>query len=207
MKKILKILLVLSLLVIYSCKEPANIFVGNVSIDKGKLIVDTKTYLGDDNLRILVNEIRSPDFKSKLSVKDIPVFIQSFLDSLADTFSIANPGEEWKCCCTQPMEIDYSTQREIIDTKTGDTLLQVSMKCKDVPERELTYFGLGKNTAVLTYHTGGWGVMEHLLVIRFENEKVQDFRHTDVNKDLKSTAEIIQYLAESGWGIVGSTSL
>jgi hypothetical protein len=202
----LKILPILFLLSLWSCQESADSYASNIYVDNGKFTIDTKAYVGDGNLEILLRDVKSPDFKTKNSVQDIPVFIKTFLDSLADTFSIANPGEDWKCCCTSPMEMDYSTQKKTVDPKTGDTIYTVSMKEKYVPLRELTYLGIGRNTAVMTYHTGGWGVMEHILIIRFEGEKIVDFRHGNVEKDIATKAAIIQYLEERGWGIYGNLS-
>lgn len=172
----------------------AGNYVSNISLVDGKFIIDTNAILNNNNLQTLIEELEKTNLVEKNKVAEIPPFIKLFLDSLTGNFSIANPGEEWRVGCTPPMEIDNSTQKKSIDPETGDTIITVSMKTKDVPSRQLIYFGVGHNIALMTYYTGGIGKSEHILVMKFNNNEIIDFWCGNILTDLTKKMEILNFL-------------
>lgn len=187
-----------------SDKKLTDNYVSNVSFVDSKYIIDTSAILNNSNLLSLIADLEKSDLDEKKTVAEIPSFIKTFLDSLTDNFSIANPGEVWKVGCTSPMEIDNSTQKKSIDPKTGDTIITVSIKTKDVPTRQLVYFGLGKDIALMTYYTGGIGKSEHIIIIKFDDNKIVDFWCGNILIDLTNKAEILKYLKDNKdkhWGL------
>ncbi len=185
-------------------KKSTDSYVGNISLVDGKYQIDTNAILNNKNLQQLIDDLENADLKQKKTVIEIPSFIKSFLDSLTNNYSIANPGEDWKVGCTPLMEIDYSTQKKNVDPKTGDTVMTVSMKTKDVPTRQLIYFGVSSNIALMTYYTGGIGKSVHILIIKFDKTKIVDFWCGNILTDITNKEEIIQYLNENkdkDWGL------
>jgi hypothetical protein len=185
-------------------KNQTDNYVSNLSYVNGLYQIDTNAILNNNNLQQLINELEKADLADKKTVTEIPLFIKSFLDSLIDNFSIANPGEDWKVGCTSLMEIDNSTQKKRIDQKTGDTIITVSIKTKDVPTRQLVYFGLGKEIALMTYYTGGIGKSEHILIFRFDNNKIVDFWCGNILTDVTNKTKILKYLNDNKdkhWGL------
>lgn len=185
-------------------KKPTDNYVSNLSYVNGAYKIDTNSILSNNNLQQLIDELENADLADKKTVTEIPLCIKSFLDSLIDNFSITNPGEDWKVGCTSPMEIDYSTQKKSIDQKTGDTIITVSMKTKDVPTRQLIYFGLGKEIALMTYYTGGIGKSEHILIFKFVDNKIVDFWCGNILTDVTNKTEILKYLNDNKdkhWGL------
>lgn len=208
MKKIFGILM--TTLVIYGCsttqhdklvedEKSAGNYEGNISLVNGKYPIDV---LPNNNLQLLIEELEKVELDEKKTVAEIPHFIKSFLDSLTGNFSIANPNEDWQVGCSPPIEIDYSTQKKSIDPKTGDTTFTVSIKNKNVPTRQLIYFGLGKGIALMTYYTGGFGKSEHILIFKFDNTNIIDFWCDNVLCSLTNKAEALKHLKENkDWGL------
>jgi hypothetical protein len=82
------------------------------------------------------------------------------------------------------------------------------MKTKDVPTRQLVYFGSGKDIGVMTYYTGGIGKSEHIIIIKFDDNKIVDFWCGKIFTDLTNKAEILKYLKDNkdkDWGLNTNT--
>lgn len=174
-----------------------------ISVD-GKYQIDTNAILNNNNLKQLIDDLERADLKEKKTIAEIPTFIKLFLDSLTDNFSIANPGEDWRVGCIVPMEIDNSTQKKSVDSKTGDTVITVSMKTKHVPTRQLIYFGIGSNIALMTYYTGGIGKSEHILIFKFNSNEIVDFWCGNILTDVNNKTEILKFLKDNkkkDWGL------
>lgn len=187
-----------------SDKKTVGNYESNVSIVNGGFVIDTNAILNNNNLQLLIDDLEKNNLRENKTVTEIPPFIKSFLDTLTGSFSIANPGEDWQAGCTSPMEIDNSTQRKSINPKTRDTIITISMKTRDVPTRQLVYFGLGKKIALMTYYTGGIGKSEHILIFKFDGNKIVDFWCGNILTDIKTKAEVIKYLKENKdkeWGL------
>ena len=179
-------------------------YISNISLVEGNYKVDTNAILNNNNLFPLIEELEKADLSEIKSVAKMPSFIVSFLDNLTDSFSIANPDEDWKVGCSGPMEIDNSNQKKTIDSKTGDTIIIVSIKTKNVPSRQLIYFGLGNDIALMTYYTGGIGKSEHILIIKFDNNEIVDFWCGNILADVTNKVDILKYLKsnkDKEWGL------
>lgn len=132
-----------------------------VSKVNGQFKIDTGNILINKNLPTLLLDLDKAYLADKKAVADIPAFIKTFLDSISDDkdFSIANPDENWKSGCTDLVVVN----------KKGNVI------SKKLARRQLVYFGLGKNIALLSYYTGGIGKSQHLALIKFQDEKIIDF--------------------------------
>ena len=205
MTTIIKIFASLVILTIYSCNNQSlnKTHTSSIKFEAGKIVLDTNTILTNKNLQSFIDELNEQDLIKKKTFQEVPNSIKVFLDSLTGKFSIANPGETWRVGCTDPFEID-SIQNKTIDKKTGDTVYQV--KLKEFPARQLNYFGLGKEIALMQYYSGGIAKIEHILIFKLSGDKIVDFWSGTGNifKDNVSKAEILKCLQDNknkNWGL------
>jgi hypothetical protein len=207
MTAIFKILASIFLLFFVACNaSTSSQNKSNIEFDNGHFIIDTNAIVTNRNLQSLLEELENQDLFIIKTRLEIPVCIKSFLDSLTGTFLIANPGEQWQVGCSPPIEIDYSIKKMSIDSKTGDTILSYSLKDTTFPKRQLNYFGMGKEIALMKYYSGGIGKMEHILIFKFAENKVVDFwsGNGQIFKDDATKEEIIHYLKDNKnkhWGL------
>jgi hypothetical protein len=180
----------------------ADNYVSNISLVDGKFVIDTSAILNNNNLKSLISDLEKTDLDEKKTVAEIPSFIKSFLDSLTDNFSIANPDEDWQVGC---VIIGKQIQKKVYDKNTGDTLIEITFdNSEPLPSRQLIYLGIGKNIALMTYYTGGIGKSEHIIIIKFDDEKIVDFWCGNILTDLTNKAEILKYLKDNKdkqWGL------
>ncbi len=122
----------------------------SVSVKDGQYSIDTAIIYSDLNKKALVAALEKEKLEEKKRVEEIPDFIKFFLDSLAgkDKFQMANPGEEF--------QVGWFPN-------------------KNAPDRQLVYFALGKNIAILSFYSSGMEKSQHVGIMRFENEQVVDF--------------------------------
>ncbi len=183
-------------------KQTPDNYESYVLVVNGKFVIDTNAILNNNNLLSLIDDLENTDLTEKKTVTEIPPFIKSFLDSLTDSFSIADPGEDWQVGC---VVMGKQIQKRVYDKKTGDTLIQVAFdNSQTLPSRQLAYFGRGKDIALMTYYTGGIGKLEHILIIKFDNTKIVDFWCGNIMTDVSNKAEILKYLKENkdkDWGL------
>lgn len=145
-----------------------------------------------EQLQTMITELETSSLSQKKTVNEIPTFIRTFLDSLTDGFSMANPGEEWQEGCI--IDHVWITRKEY-DPKTGDsTLVSTQDMSQPLPSRQMIFFGLGENIALMTYYTGGWGKSAHIMIVRFERYQVADFWHGYGEGELTNKQEIVSYL-------------
>lgn len=151
--------------------------VSSITFVDGHYTIDTTTIVSNSNLQILIDNLEKSDLTEKKTVAEMPVFIQSFLDNLTESFSIANPGEDWQEGCI-----------------IGEPL----------PARQLIYFGLGAEMALMTYYTGGFYASEHILIFQFNGNEMIDFWCGNTLTDVTHKTEIIHYLKtnkDKHWGL------
>lgn len=181
--------------VLVTKKKSDRNYTSNLISFNGKYQIDTNAILNNNNLESLIDEAEKADLIEKKSVEEIPVFIRSFLDSLTDGFSIASPGEDWQSGCCVIM--GKRTQKMVYDKKTGKTLIEVTFdSSQSLPSRQLIYAGIGKDIALMTYYTGGWGVSGHILIIKFDETKIVDFWCGNILSDVTNKAEILKCLKD-----------
>ena len=145
---------------------------------RGSYKIDTLVILTHQNLDTLLADIERTDLITYRKVSDIPDFLVDFLKGVTeDKFSIANSNEKWQIGCD-----------------VGD----------DLPTRQLIYFGLADNIALIAYFTGGIGKSEHLLIFKFSGEEITDFWCGNVLANLANTEDILKYIKGNRpkkWGL------
>jgi hypothetical protein len=132
--------------------------------------IDTAKILTNENLDNFVQCLRTDTFQIFGDKDAIPKYVKKQLDRLTKGFSIANPNQDWQCCCTSPRRL---------------------------PERQLNFLAKSKDVLVLTYKTGGWGISTHLLMIRFDNDKILDLWSGYCWTDITKVDEIVSYIDET----------
>ncbi|MGF7077103.1 hypothetical protein [Mucilaginibacter sp. 3215] len=126
--------------------------------------------LKNKNLGAFIADLKKSQIMLGKNINDIPPMVRDFLASFSrDKFSIAAPGKDWNCC----------------DGNWDENL----------PTRQLINIGADGNLFIITYKTGGIGVMTHLVLLRYNDDKIIDFWAGIGRNDLKTTAQVLKYLA------------
>lgn len=162
----------------------------------GHYQIDTTKILSNQNLQLLIGDLEKTELIEKNRVSEIPYFIKAFLDTLTvGNFTIANPDENWQVGCVSMGKL---IEKKVYDKKTGDTLIEFTFDdSHPLPSRQLIYFGLGRDIALLTYYTGGFGKSEHILIIKFQDNEIINFWCDNVLEDVKNKIEVLKYLKEN----------
>ena len=161
---------------------------GHYQIDKTKI-------LSNQNLQSLMGDLEKAELTEKSRVNEIPYFIKTFLDNLTGNFTIANPDENWQVGCVAMGKL---IEKKVYDKKTGDTLIELTFdNSHPLPSRQLIYFGLGKDIALLTYYTGGIAQSEHILIIKFQDNEIINLWWDYISGDVKNKTEVLKYLKEN----------
>jgi hypothetical protein len=135
---------------------------------KCSITVDTLKILLNENLDNFITSLKSGTFQTSKYKESIPLFIKEQLNCLTnDQFSIANPKEEYRCCCTSSQKL---------------------------PRRQLLFFSVSKDMFLVTYLTGGVGVSTHILMGRFANKKIYDIWSGYAFPKFKSKEDVIKYI-------------
>ena len=120
------------------------------------------------NLDKFLSRMNREHFQVYNDKNAIPAFIGEQLDSLTGGFSLGNPGEEYQCCCTSSQKL---------------------------PRRKLEFLAMSNDLFVITYLTGGIGVEEHILLIKFKDEKIADLWCGSSFDSLHTLQEIVKYIS------------
>jgi hypothetical protein len=133
----------------------------SITLENGRYKVDSNFIARDFNKAALLEDLRIQVLFEKKKVAEIPAFIKTFLDSVTEgkKFEIADPNEEW-----HPKDITYFASPS---TSNCDM--------RRLPNRQLVYFGMGKNMALMSFYNGELMIRYEALIIRFEGEKITDF--------------------------------
>ena len=126
----------------------------------------------------------------KKNLTGIPGFITAFLDSISygRKFEIVNPGEEWTICTRDCRHVFT----KVYDQNKKDTVMTLIWYGKHYPIKQMVYFGIGKNLAILSYHAGG---NQEINVIKFEGKKITDFWFSGINPlSVTNQAELIKHI-------------
>lgn len=137
--------------------------------DCGITIDTTKIFL-DKNLDSFLSGLQSQAFQTFTDKKQIPQSIRQQLNCLTkDNFSIANPNEEYRCCCTSPQELS---------------------------RRKLLFFSQSKDIFLITYLTGGDGVSTTILLLKLQGNKIIDIWTGYGFSEFKSKEEVIKHIKQ-----------
>jgi hypothetical protein len=145
--------------------------IGNVSSIKqigDNISVDQMTIMQDKNLNPFIKELENSRLKISYKLDDLPGSVRAFLESFSgDKFTIANLGADWNCCC------DQNDNR---------------------PNRELICYGTNGYLFMISYYTGGIGKMQHLILVDYDGESINDFWAGNVQGNLTNRFAIIESL-------------
>ncbi len=132
------------------------------------IIVDTTKIFLDENLDYFVSGLQTQLFKTSTKKRLIPTSIKQMLNCLTkDNFSIANPDEEYSCCCTSTPKL---------------------------PKRKLLFFSKSKEIFLITYLTGGVGVSTRILMLQLQDDKIIDIWTGYGFPEFKSIKEVIKHI-------------
>ena len=140
-------------------------------------IIDTNRILLNLDLDSFIHKLNEEPFTVFNGKENIPKFVMNRLNCLTGGFSLANPEQEYQCCCTSSQKL---------------------------PRRKLLYLAKSRNTLVMTYLTGGYGVSVRLLLIQFSGQRIERIWSGFAFTELKSNNEIISYIKENRhkkWGL------
>jgi len=169
-------------------KKVSNNYRSNISLFNGVYQIDTNAIIRNNNLEGLITDLEKADLTEIKTIAEIPSFIKTFLDGLTNGFSITNSGEDWQVGCTSLTTVDENGN--VINEKK--------------PKRQLIYFGLGQELALMTYYKGGFGKSEHIVIIKFDNTKIVDFWCGNILRDTNNKTKILKYLKatkDKEWGL------
>lgn len=192
MKLILILILLLTTFNLTSSQKNVKAAKSNISLVKGKYILDTFAILNNNNLEKLIEELEQTELIEKQKVNEIPTFIMKLLKSLNEDFSIVGVGEEYTSGCTS---VRYHTQIKKYDKKTGDTIIQNKFGAP-IPRRQLTYLGFSDNIALMTFYTGGFSKIQHIIIIKYKKTNIMDFWCGHSSVDIWTKNETLNYLKE-----------
>lgn len=138
----------------------------SVSIVDGNYKIDTNIAIMNWTKEKLVSFLETESLIDKKTVAEIPDFIKTFLNDIStnQTFDMSNPDEEWQESCWV----------NSFDKEKKNIAHAISSVAKTFPTKQLIYCGIGRNTAIISYYTGGIKKMQNNMIIKFENKKIVD---------------------------------
>jgi len=132
------------------------------------ITVDTMKIYLDENLDGFLSDLQTQNFETSRDRSQIPNKIKEYLNCLTkDNFSIANPNEEYRCCCTSSNKL---------------------------PRRKLLFFSQSKDVFLITYLTGGIGVSTTIVMFKLQDNKVIDLWTGYGFPEFKSKDEIVKHI-------------
>ena len=140
-------------------------------------IVDTTRILLNTDLNYFIFGLQNETFRALSKKEDIPKFVLDQLDCLTRGFSLANPDQNFRCCCTSSQKL---------------------------PKRKLLYLAESRDMLVMTYLTGGIAVQTHLLMIKFTQQRINKLWAGFGDENLRSPKEIANYIEKNrnkNWGL------
>ena len=139
--------------------------------------VDTIKILLDENLDTFLSDLQSESFQTYTDKKKLPAFIKQQLECLTkDKFSLANPNEDYRCCCTSSEKL---------------------------PRRKLLFFSTSRDIFLITYLTGGVGVSTTILMLKFQGDKIIDLWAGYGFPNFKSKDEVIRHIKKNRYKELG----
>lgn len=137
---------------------------------RNSFTIDTVRILTNENLDDFVRSFKADTFQISSDKSAIPRPIKKQLDRLTKGFSIGNPNQDWKCCCTS---------------------------ARHLPKRQLNFLAMSKDVLVMAYKTGGRGISTNLLLIRFDGNKIIDLWTGYLGEEVNNVGDIISYIDEA----------
>ena len=128
---------------------------------------DTLKVMLNKNIPGFINSLSKEKLITKDSINNLPGIVKNTINCWIKDFSIAS--------LNKPFE------------KT-DAHHHIKL-----PNRQITYLGVGKHYVVLSYKIGGIALIDQTLLFRFDNDKILDFwgGHSE---ELRNKRQVLQYL-------------
>ncbi len=158
-------------------------------------------------LREMILALEAAPVKEIDSANHIPEFILSYLDSITEGFSIAEKDEDWQSTCVWGKTTMIT---KTLDPQSGDTITITTYDTIPPPTRQFVCFAMGEHVAMLSYKTGGFGVMQHVILFMFEDLRIISVWHQGVETDLTTNKEILYFLKhneERIWSMSAGSSI
>lgn len=128
--------------------------------------IDSSRVLSDKNLDIFLTGLNLEPFQTFKDKKHIPVVIRQQLRCFSyDSFTLGNPGEDYRCCCTSSRKL---------------------------PARQLIFLSKSEHYFVMVYKMGGIGTWVNVLMLKLENDRIVDLWSGLGNFELKSTGDVYE---------------
>lgn len=135
------------------------------------ITIDPKIIATNKNLRYFIADIKKASIKLSPKANTIPAVIKSFLTSYSKTgFALADAGSDWNCCCDRD---------------------------NSLPDRQVICQGTDGHLFMISYLTGGIGVVSRLILVKYNGDRIIDFWMANTTKALKNKNSIIDYLTTS----------
>lgn len=146
----------------------------SVAFASGTYKIDSSVITKNINKKRLLTHLEGEKLTEKKALQEIPGFIIKFLDeaSYNKKFTIVNPGEDWKSGITNYGHLVF---KKYYDANKKDSVLLLSGDGAVLPDKQLVYFGISNNMALMSYFRGGFGALQNVIMIEFKNETVTDF--------------------------------
>ncbi|MBI3521318.1 MAG: hypothetical protein HY062_18400 [Bacteroidetes bacterium] len=138
----------------------------SVSQINGIYKIDTNIAISIGTKEKMLALLEKETLHEKKTINEIPDFIKTFLGNLSPnkTMDMANPNEAW----LEGGRISgFDTERKAIPDATTSI-------ANPFPSRQLVYFGIGKNAALISYFAGGIQKTQHAIILKFQNNKIVD---------------------------------
>ena len=168
----------------------------SVSIENGKYKVDSMIIWRYNTKERLIKDVDAKKLIDKKTLQEIPEFIIAFLNDISPKgkFEMVNPGKDFY----------YN------DITAFAHLSNNKLSAQEIPNRQLVYFGIDDNTAILSYYcgglsvsqpyySGGLGVRQCTSIIKFKAGKITDFWYGNTDFAL-SKQKIVYDLREKKSG-------
>lgn len=180
----------------YTHEQEGKAYKSSVSIVNGHYKIDSNIIENDRNKSVLLDDLKTEDLIRKTATEEIPEFILAFLAGtlVNKKFEIANPWEKWKT----------GDIMDLVVIPTIDMTENLARSCntiKELPDKRLVYFGLGDSIALLSYHTGGIRIQQHIVIVKFQKEKIVDFWYgTYLGLYINTRSDLLRQLNSQGSG-------
>ena len=104
---------------------------------------------------------------------------------------MADKCGKWMETGTQPLVMK---EMKKYDEQKQDSVLKLELVNQDLPEKELNFFGIGENIAVIALRNGGKKHSEEVIVIKFKDQQIIDLWFNRKRTPSLSLGEVIDFI-------------
>lgn len=182
MKFVLKILIGFVVVIFSACNKstmesdgmltPAIEPITSVTYINNKYHIDTNLILGSKYNHQLIAALWKQNLIEVKKVSQLPVFIKTFLDLISpqNNFSITDSGQVFENGLMAPLEVTGKIQ--LFNKTLNNIVTYPTLGRKNVPNKQLAYFGYSSELALLSYYSGR---KEYSVILKFKDKQIVDF--------------------------------